>query len=850
MPSRYRDRLIKHLQHDRYEPSTTGQLADDLGIGPDEREEFIQAVEILEENGEIVFVGHDNAVALPQVASEITGSFRSHPKGFGFILPDEVSREGDLFVPPGQTMEALSGDRVRAQVYKSGRRPEPGKSAYVARVVEILERKQSNFTGNVYRDKGLWWANTDGKVLPEPIVLRDAESKNVKEGDKVVFEILHYPEGDMFGEGVVTKVLGEAGKPNVETQAVIAAHNLPGEFPDEVMNEAREITRAFDRELDPYLKGEKSFDRAERYDLRDAFICTIDPPDAKDYDDAISIERMDKITGGGPGWRLGVHIADVAHFIRQGKAIDTEAAERGNSCYLPRLVIPMLPEMISNGICSLSEGVPRYCKSVFLDYDDHGNVRGQSFAATVIDSAKRMTYLEAQALIDGDLEEARKHSKTDTEHSEKLIRTVKEMNTLARRIWRRRHEAGMIHLDLPEVELIYDDEGHMIDAEPEDDAYTHTIIEMFMVEANEALARLFEDLNIPILRRVHPEPVPGQQENLSEFVKVAGYRIPKAPTREDLQSLLDATKDSPAAPAVHMAVLRTLTRAEYSPALIGHFALASSGYAHFTSPIRRYPDLTVHRSLTKYLELTANGTKTPKGDKERDALAKKLRESDACPDEATLKQVAAVCNRTEERATGAERELRQFLVLQFLEREHLGDSMPGVVTGVSPAGVFVRLDKYLAEGMCKADELPVGGEDDQKKKGGKNFYKKAVWRIDKKSGALVEINSGRSFAMGDRVEVTIAEVNLASRQLDLLITDGSKRDVGKIKKVDAKKRDYAGLHGDAASPQGLAAGLRIGEVEPMKPKKTGAEKRAQRSKSRDKRKGDFRDKKKDKGKRQ
>lgn len=800
--------------------------------------------------GELIFIGTDRAVGLPPIAAEIIGSFRANPKGFGFILPETVSREGDLFVPPGQTMEALTGDRVRAQVYKSGKRAEPGRSPYVARVIEILERKQSNFTGNVYRDRGLWWAHTDGKALPEPIVLRDAESKNVKEGDKVVFEILHYPEGDMFGEGVVTKVLGEAGKPNVETEAVIAAHNLPGEFPDAVMAEAREITRAFDRELEPYLKGQKTFDRSERYDLRDAFICTIDPPDAKDYDDAISIERMEKITGGGPGWRLGVHIADVANFVEQGSAIDIEAAERGNSCYLPRLVIPMLPEILSNGICSLSEGVPRYCKSVFIDYDDEGHVRGQSFAATVIDSAKRMTYLEAQALIDGNPDEARKHAKTDTQYTDQLIRTVKAMNTLARRIWERRHRKGMIHLDLPEVELIYDDEGHMIDAEPEDDAYTHTIIEMFMVEANEALARLFEDLNIPILRRVHPEPVPGQQENLREFVKVAGYRIPKTPTREDLQALLDATKGSPAAPAVHMAVLRTLTRAEYSPSLIGHFALASSGYAHFTSPIRRYPDLTVHRALTEYLKHTANGTKTPKGDGELKSLGKKLRESEACPDEGTLKQIAAVCNRTEERATGAERELRQFLVLQFLEREHLGDSMPGVVTGVSPAGVFVRLDKYLAEGMCKVADLPAGDSDEQKK-GGKNFYKKALWRIDKKSGALVEINSGRSFAMGDRVDVTIAEVNLATRQLDLLITDGSKRDVGKIKKITVGKRDHAGLYGQAAPPEGgLAAGLRLGEVEPLKPRKTGAEKRAQRSKSRDKRKSDHRSDRKDKGKRQ
>src|SRR5690606_22151206 len=264
-------------------------------------------------------------------------------------------------------------------------------------------------------------------------------------------------------------------------------------------------------------------------------------------------------------------------------------------------------------------------------------------------------------------------------------------------------------------------------------------------------------------RRTHPEPVPGEMDQLRDFVKVAGYRIPKSPTREELQGLLDATAGTPAAPAGHMAVLRTLTRAEYSPALVGHFALASDAYAHFTSPIRRYPDLTVHRALLRYLELTDNGENRPRNDAERTKLGKLLRESEECPDEAELMRIGANCNRTEDNAESAERELRQFLVLQLLEN-HIGETFPGLVTGVTANGVFVRLDKYLAEGMCKVEDLPAPQKD------GKTI-RNPSWMIDRASGALVERSSGRSYNIGDRVIIQIAEIDLPRRQMELVIAD-------------------------------------------------------------------------------
>lgn len=812
MTLRYEARLKRHLAHESYTPQTIEELAAELRI--EDAAEFERAVKELARDG-VVVINASGRVSLPSLSSsggEITGVFRGNPKGFGFIHSDEKYREGDIFIPPDATGGALSGDRVRVAVSRERRRGD--EHGFVGEVIEILKRKRAAFTGEIFRQGQQWLVQPDGRELTKPIIVRDAASKNVRPGDKVVVEIVEYPDGDMLAEGVISRVLGEAGLPDVETQAVIAAYALPDlEFPEACMDQAREAAARFDEEIAAFQRdGERTL--KGRLDLTNDFILTIDPPDAKDYDDAISIRRTED------GWELGIHIADVAHFIPAGSPLDVEASDRGNSVYLPRLVIPMLPELLSNGICSLQEGVHRYCKSAFMAYDRQGNVKREGVGSTLIRSAKRLTYLEAQALIDGDETEARKHARTEPNYTPQLLEALKEMDALARAIQGRRHRQGMISLELPDVVLIYDENGRVIDAEREDNAYTHTLIEMFMVEANEVLARLFEGLRVPLLRRIHPEPTPGNTEDLRKTATVAGFKIPKNPTRKELQGLLDATRGTSAARAVHMAVLRTLTKAEYSPALIGHFALASGAYAHFTSPIRRYPDLTVHRALAEYLRHTNNGRNRPQGDDEKIELGKRMMSSPNCPHVQDLVEIGRHCTQKEQNAEDAEQQLRSFLVMQLLA-DHVGESYAGVVTGVSARGVFVQLDKYLADGMIKTSDLP-----------GDVTRSNAMpnWRIDQKTGALVDVNSGRSFNMGDSVTVTIAAVDLAQRRMDLLITDAASRAGGKAKTPTLRLGQGGGGLGKADGGGFDKGGM------------TGSQRRSHKSKSRDKGKNHRRDK--------
>lgn len=819
MPSRFRSRLLRHLGHDTYSPQTIRQLAEDLGVAKEDLDAFRQAVEELAADGQVI-AGDDHLVRLPPIGREVIGTFKKNPRGFGFVIPRDANTHGDLFIPPDGVGDAMTGDTVRAAVQRArgGRGGGGGagnRAALVGAIVEILERGQHEYAGELHKRGSQWLVFPDGRALRDPVVVRDPGAKNAVEGDKVVFELLVRPEGNMLGEGVIIKVLGKSGEPDVETAAVIATYNLAGEFPEDCLEQAREAGQRYEREV---AEAERTGVWPDREDLRDTYIITIDPPDAKDFDDAISIEPITKYDGG--GWKLGVHIADVAHFIPPGSPLDVEGYERGNSTYLPRFVIPMLPETLSNGICSLQEGVPRYVKSAWMEYDRDGRVRASGYSQGVIQSAKRLTYLEAQALIDGDQEEAKKHAKTEPNYTPQLLEALRQCNLCSRAIQGRRMKQGLIRLDLHQVALIFDDSGRVIDAEPEDDAFTHTLIEMFMVEANEALARLFERLKVPLLRRVHPEPIPGDMDSLREFVTVAGYKLPKNPSREELQSLLESTRGTPAARAVHFAALRSMTKAEYSPALIGHFALASDAYAHFTSPIRRYPDLTVHRALAAYLQATKNGTDVPRDDDAFKKLGRRLADNPLCPDDEQLTQIGRHCTGTEVNSAAAENDLRSFLVLQLLDGK-IGEQFPGVITGVTNAGAFVQIDKYLAEGLVKTEDLPTGS----------NKPGSGRWKIDQRTGALVEQSTGRSFNIGDKVGVIVAAVDLPARQMELLIADPESREVGKIKKPALT----LGEGGGTSRAQG--AGFK-----PM----TGGQRRSHKSKSRDKGKADYRDKRKGK----
>ncbi|MBT8484026.1 MAG: VacB/RNase II family 3'-5' exoribonuclease [Phycisphaerales bacterium] len=745
MPLRYTTRIVEHLARSNERSRSLKQLHRELRIEIDERDAFAAAIATLEEEGRIERDA-DERFQLPRLGDEIVGWFRLNPRGFGFIIPRDPVQDGDLFVPRGSSRDAISGDLVRAEVIRQPWRARAGrgKSDAIGRIVEVLERGQEHFVGVLQRDGKRWFVKPDGRSLRDPVLIRDPHAKNAKPGDKVVIELVHYPEDDAVAEGVITKVLGEAGRPDVETQAVIEAHGLRTEFPGDVMADAKDAARGWD-ETDPGEQG--------RDDLTAEFIFTIDPPDAKDFDDAISIE-FDEERG---EWTLGVHIADVARFVKRGSALDVEAHTRGNSVYLPRLVIPMLPEVLSNGVCSLQEGVPRLTKSVFITLDRRGRVVDQRAAATIIRSRKRLTYLEAQALIDGDVSLARQHARTDPVYTDELIDALRQADRLARTIRKRRLRDGMIVLNLPEVELVFDDDGHVIDAVPEDDAFTHTLIEMFMVEANEAVARLFDAIGVPVLRRIHPDPSFSALEELQMYALAVQHRIPDEPTREDMQRLLDATRKTPAARAIHFALLRTFSKATYSPAMIGHFALASDHYAHFTSPIRRYPDLLTHRALTAFLELTENGHAVP-GGRKRLSLGKRLLGDSRVPDEAQLLTLGRHLSETEQAAEAAERELRSFLVMQFLHENHLGDDFTGVITGVTSAGVFVSIERFLVEGLVRRQDMSSASDRPDQ------------WSPEESTGRMIAQRSRAVLGIGDIVTVQIVNVDLASRHLDLMIT--------------------------------------------------------------------------------
>ena len=685
-----------------------------------------------------------------------------------------------MTTPPG----AITGDVVRAKIINRSHRD--GKAMTSGRITEVLERKNKRFVGSLERGgNGFaddeWYVRPDGNTYTQPILAPDAAGKYIKPGTKVVVEITEFAKFQQLAVGVITGTLGDEGEKDVDLRTVSIQFSLPEAFPEEVLDQASAALAKF----------KATTDFGNRYDMRDEIVCTIDPDDAKDYDDAISLKQLDD-----GNWELGVHIADVSHFVPVGSALDEEARQRGNSTYFPGKVIPMLPEVLSNGICSLMEGVPRLCKSAFIVYDERVRPIRSRFANTVIHSRKRLRYREAQDLIDGKDEIYHTGgNKSRSDYEPEILKLLDDMNTLSKRIQKRRQAAGQLSLDLPRMELVLSDEGKVVDAVPEDHSFTHTLIEMFMVEANESVARLLDTMNLPFLRRGHPDPDPRAGERLKGFVGALGHVISGEVDRHTLQALLAKVKDKPEAFAVNLAVLRSLSRAEYTPKVVGHFALASVHYAHFTSPIRRYADLTIHRLLDAYFDaIKADFRNGPT----RSAPKVQL---ENVPTYADAAAIAKHISYTERRSEDAERELRQVKLLELMQK-HVGESFDGVVTGVTSFGLFIQIRSYGIEGLNRYTELM----DDW-------------WTVDEKTGMISGQRTGQKIRIGDVVKVTIARVDLPRRELDLRVTEVLTRGAGV--KSEIRGAAKAKKETERPAPKG-------------KPKVvTGAQKRASRSKSRD-----------------
>jgi len=697
----FKKRIVKLLKRSDYRPVKLSQVAKALGVSSEDYPEFKTAFENLRRAGHVV-IGSGNLVTLPSLAGQITGTFRANPKGFGFVIPLEPNSYGDLFIPPDSTAEAMNGDIVLAKVKKKGKRA--GEMRCSGEIIQILERAQNKFVGTLSKHEDGWVVQPDGTAFFEPISVDDVSAKGAKEKDKVVVEILSWPSEKYLARGVIVELLGKAGRYDSEIKSIIRQYHLPEEFDEECLGQAREATKIFD--------SESSNDRE---DITGKTIITIDPPDAKDFDDAISIEKDSD------GNRiLGVHIADVSCFVTEESALDEEAKTRGNSVYLPGKTIPMLPEILSNGICSLQPEQLRFCKSAYMTYDEKGKVLSRRFANSIIKSTQRLTYQQADRAIKG-------HTK---DVKPEVIELLKEMETLSKIIEKRRRKNGMIHLDLPETELEMDESGRVVDAHPADDSYPHTIIEMFMVEANDAVASLLDRLKINFMRRIHPDPDALTLKNLSQLVRAFGYSLPKTPSKSDIQDLLAAVKGKDSSFAVNMAVLRSFEKAEYAPTNIGHYALASTHYCHFTSPIRRYADLLVHRMLEYYLHKRVDTAK-------QEGLRLDLAE------------IGRHITFTEQRSDEAEKELTTVLILLMLSKR-IGDELDCVITGLTNFGVFVQCKKYGIEGLIRMEDLGPG-----------------QWKFNKKTQSITN-QSGRSIRLGQSMKVRITSVNVPARQLNVV----------------------------------------------------------------------------------
>ncbi|MFA6187348.1 MAG: ribonuclease R [Phycisphaerae bacterium] len=715
-------KILVHLRHRDYTPVKSNELAKSLGVKNDELDDFKKAFEQLRDDGQVI-IGSKNFVSLPAAAGRIYGIFRATTKGFGFITPNDPNAHGDLFIPANYTANAMSGDTVIAVVEKNDKRSRDGRAS--GKIVEIVQHCNNHFVGTITKKGDSWYLMPDGKFT-EPVELDDVGAKNAQVGDKAVVEIITYPTQKTLGRGVITDLLGKSGTYKAEIDAVIRRFSLPGEFDNACQQFAAEAARNF-----------KPENVQDRLNITGKTIITIDPQDAKDFDDAISIDKNSDGTV-----TLGVHIADVSYFVKEGSPLDTEAKERGNSVYLPGRVIPMLPEVLSNGVCSLQSNQPRFAKSAFITYSDSAEILKAQFANTIIRSTARLTYTEADGILNG----------KKTEKPSEIISLLKDMNALAKKIEARRRAAGMLHLDMQEIELDFDKSGRVIDAHPADNSYPHTIIEMFMVEANDAVAGLLDTANIPFIRRIHPDPDSLSFKALAKTLKMLGFHMPRSPDIFDLQNVINAAKGKPAAFAVNTYVLRSLARAEYSPLSIGHFALASRHYTHFTSPIRRYADLMIHRLLDLHLtkKYVPGGT----------------------PDQTELVEIGKHLSLTDRRADEAENDLKTVLML-VLFQGRIGEAIDTVISGLTNFGIFVQCLKFGIEGLIPLDMLT-----------GDRFV------FDHDAQCVHGARTGKIFHIGMPLTVRIVSVNVAARQLNVAPLPGqTKQDdsSGKKKKFVKQK---------------------------------------------------------------
>jgi ribonuclease R len=625
----------------------------------------------------------------------IDGTIVLHRDGYGFVIPAQKieSLGSDIFIPPPMTGSAMNGDKVQIEIvlHKPGGRAE-------GRVVNVTKRVRDTIVGQLRFDGQVFFVAPMDEKLPSKILITNDAAEHK---DKIVeVEITRYPSAAAWPAGKVVNVIGFLDDPNVETVAIIRKFGFPTSFPKDVDEEAEQLPEAL---------GERDY--LGRDDFRSRNTITIDPTTARDFDDAVDVEILKDGT-----FQLGVHIADVSHFVRVDSAMDTEARIRGTSVYFPDRVIPMLPEKVSNSLCSLNPRVDRLTMSVIMHISQDGEVRDYSVHNSVIHSKERMTYEDVQKMIDGDA--------SLTARFAHILPEVRKINKLALILQKKRQERGAIDFDLPEPMLTYDESGGVLGIVKSIRHFSHRIIEEFMILANEVVARHLEVRDIPSLYRVHEDPDPAKVADFAELVAGFGLRFhPKRATPAEFQKFISSIAGRPEERMLSYLMLRSFKQAIYSADNIGHFGLASDAYTHFTSPIRRYPDLVVHRILKPAIARRKNSIATGQ-----------------------LEAIASESSERERTADQAERELMDWKKMILIER-HLGDTFEAIIIAVWKDGFTVELIDQFIEGFVSASDLPA----DQ-------------YRFDPVDRVLASRNAKSRFRIGDRLPVQVARVDRLLRR--------------------------------------------------------------------------------------
>lgn len=702
-----KERILAYMESEGYVPIKRRDMRAMLSVPQEDREKFESLINELIAEGR-VFETKKGKLASPKDLQMATGTFIGHARGFGFVTPDAGGE--DIFIPASETMGAMQKDRV---LYKMLHKAEKGKKADGV-IVRILERGQQRIVGTFEAgSKGYGFVVADDKKIAKDIFISRENTKGAVTGHKVVVEITDYGEDRRNPEGKVIEILGHINDPGVDILSVIRRYELAVEFPEEVYAEIEHLGTEV-----------AEADKKGREDLRDLLTITIDGADAKDLDDAVSLKRL-----GNGNFELGVHIADVSHYVRENTALDKEAYARGTSVYLVDRVIPMLPHKLSNGICSLNPHVDRLALSCLMEVNGRGEVVSHRILESIINSDYRMTYTAVREILEDG-------TPALLEQYAEILPMLEDMEELRQILGEKRRKRGSVNFDLPESKIILDENGKPIDIKPYEKSIATNMIEEFMLVCNETIAENSFWQEMPFMYRSHQEPDEDKLEKMEQFLRGFGYYLRKKDGEihpRELQKVLQKAEETDEERIITRMVLRSMMQARYTAENGGHFGLAAKYYCHFTSPIRRYPDLEIHRMIKKMLH----------GELDEKASAYYRRK---------MPDWAKHCSKQERVAEDAERDTDALKKEEFME-DKVGQIYEGIISGVTNWGIYVELPNTI-EGMVALSQM----DDD-------------YYEFDEKKMLVFGKRTKKSYRLGDKVVVSVAKVDRMMGTIDFVFEE-------------------------------------------------------------------------------